>query len=97
MVEKYGDVDHQAKKARVEGMQSVIDKNRVDAILLQIVVMHQTGDLYVKSMGREKFEQQMVNLVNQMPGMEKVQAHQGDGHDDNRDIDGDVHGDYGNK
>ena len=90
VVEKYGDVDHQAKKARVEGMRSVIDKNRVDAIVSQIAVMRQTEDLYVKRMGREKFEQQMVNLVNQMPGMEKVQAHQGDAHDD--DSDGDVHG-----
>ena len=97
VVEKYGDVDHQAKKARVEGMRSVIDKNRVDAIVSQIAVMRQTEDLYVKRMGREKFEQQMVNLVNQMPGMEKVQAHQGDAHDDDGDIDGDVHGDDGNK
>ena len=62
----------------------------MDAIVSQIAVMHQTEDLYVKRMGREKFEQQMVNLVNQMPGMEKVQAHQGDAHDDNSD--GDVHG-----
>ena len=29
-VEKYGDVDHQAKKAKVDGIRSVIDKNRVD-------------------------------------------------------------------
>jgi len=85
VVKTCGDVDHQAKTARVEGM--LIDKNRVDVIVLQIAVMCQTEDLYVKRMGREKFEQQMVNLVNQMPGMEKVQAHQGDAHDDNRDID----------
>jgi len=97
VVKKYGDVDWQAKKARVEGMRSVIDKNRVDAIVSQIAVMHQTEDLYVKRMGREKFEQQMVNLVNQIPGMEKVQAHQGDAHDDDGDIDRDVHGDDGNK
>ena len=31
-VEKYGDVDHQLKKIRVEGMQSQVLKNRVDAI-----------------------------------------------------------------
>ena len=38
-VEKYGDVDHQAKKEKVDGMRSVIDKNRVDAIMSQISVM----------------------------------------------------------
>ncbi len=31
-VEKYGDVDHQLKKIRVEGMQSQVLKNRADAI-----------------------------------------------------------------
>jgi hypothetical protein len=39
-VEKYGDVDHQSKKATVDGMRSVIDKNRVDVIMSQISVMH---------------------------------------------------------
>ena len=34
-VEKYGDVDHQSKKAKVDGMHSVIDKNRVDAKLIR--------------------------------------------------------------
>ena len=37
--ERYGDVDHQAKMAKVDGMRSVIDKNRVDAIMSQISVM----------------------------------------------------------
>ena len=47
VVEKYGDVDHQSKKAKVDGMRSVIDKNRVDAIMLQISVMRGLEVVYV--------------------------------------------------
>jgi hypothetical protein len=68
-VEKYGDVDHQAKKAKVDGMRSVIDKNRVDAIMSQISVMRGLEEIYISRMGREEYERRLVNLVNQMPGM----------------------------
>jgi len=67
--ERYGDVDHQAKKAKVDGMRSVIDKNRVDAIMLQISVMRGLEEIYIGRMGREDYERWLVNLVNQMPGM----------------------------
>jgi hypothetical protein len=68
-VEKYGDVDHQMKKAKVDGMRSVIDKNRVDAIMSQISVMRGLEEIYVGRMGREEYERRIVNLANQMPGM----------------------------
>ena len=52
-VEKYGDVDHQIKKFRVEGMQSQVLKNRVDAIKThvdairtQIELMQQMESVY---------------------------------------------------
>jgi hypothetical protein len=63
------DVEHEAKKARVDGMRSVIDKNKVEAINAQISVMRQLEDVYVSRMGRDRYELQLVNLVNQMPGM----------------------------
>ena len=63
------DSEHEAKKARVDGMQSVIDKDKVEAINTQISVMHQLEDVYVSRMGRDRYELQLVNLVNQMPGM----------------------------
>ena len=63
------DVKHKAKKARVDGMLSVIDKNKVEAINAQISVMHQLEDIYVSRMGRYGYKLQLVNLVNQMPGM----------------------------
>ena len=68
-VERMGDVEHEAKKAKVDGMRSVIDKNRVDAITSQISVMRSLEDIYVARMGREEYERRLVNLVNQMPGM----------------------------
>ena len=55
VVEKYGDVDHQSKKAKVDGMRSVIDKNRVDAIMSQISVMRGLEEIYVGRMGREEY------------------------------------------
>ena len=68
-VEKYSDVDLQPKKAKVDGMRSVIDKNRVDAIMSQISVMRGLEEIYISRMGREEYERRLVNLVNQMPGM----------------------------
>jgi hypothetical protein len=38
-VEKYGGVNHQMKKVKVEGMQLVVIKNKVHAIVAQINVM----------------------------------------------------------
>ena len=68
-MEKYGDVDHQSKKAKVDGMRSVIDKNRVDAIMSQISVMRGLEEVYVGRMGRNEYKRLLVNLANQMPGM----------------------------
>jgi len=38
-----GVLEHEAKRARVDGMRSVIDKNKVEAINTQISVMRQLG------------------------------------------------------
>ncbi len=53
-VEKYGNVDHQLKKVRVEGLQLQVAKNRadaikmcVDAIRAQIDMMQQMESIYV--------------------------------------------------
>ena len=63
------DIEQEAKKARVDGMRSIIDKNKVEAINAQITVMRQLEDVYVSRMGRDRYKLQLVNLVNQMPGM----------------------------
>ncbi len=43
------DVEHEAKKARVDGMRLVIDKNKVEAVNAQISVMRQLEDVYVRA------------------------------------------------
>jgi hypothetical protein len=73
-VEKYGDVDHQLKKIRVEGMQSQVLKNRVDAIKtnvdairIQIKLMQKMESVYVRKMGQSKYDDMIVSLINQLP------------------------------
>ncbi len=73
-VEKNGDVDHQLKKIRVEGMQSQILKNRVDAIKMnvdairtQIELMQKMESVYVRKMGQSKYNDMIVSLINQLP------------------------------
>ncbi len=75
-MEKYGDVDHQIKKIRVEGMQSQVLKNhpdaikaRVDAIRTQIELMQQMESIYVRRMGQDKYDDMIVSLINQLPSM----------------------------
>ncbi len=76
-VKKYGDVGHQLKKVRVEGLQSQVAKNRVDAIKTrvdairaQIDMMQQMESIYVRKIGQDKYDAMIVLLMNQMPGME---------------------------
>ena len=73
-VEKYGDVDHQLKKIRVEGMQSQVLKNcvdaiktNVDAIRTQIELMQKMVSVYVRKMGQSKYDDMIVSLINQLP------------------------------
>jgi hypothetical protein len=68
-------------------MRSVIDKNRVDAIMSQISVMRSLEEqisvmrsleeIYVGRMGRDEYERRLVGLANQMPGLME-QTKQGD-------------------
>jgi hypothetical protein len=77
LVEKFGDVDYQIKKIRVEGLQSLILKNhvdaiktRVDAIWTQIELMQQMESVYVRRMGQDKYNDIIVSLINQLPLMD---------------------------
>jgi hypothetical protein len=76
-VEKYGNVDHQLTKVRVEGLQLQVAKNCVDAVKTwvdatraQIKMMQQMESVYVRKMGQDKYDDMIVLLMNQMPGME---------------------------
>jgi septum formation topological specificity factor MinE len=69
VIEKYGDIDHMAKKAKVDGMRSIIDKNTVATLVAQISVMKENEELYVRMMGQDNYDSKMIHLVNQMLGM----------------------------
>jgi uncharacterized protein YlbG (UPF0298 family) len=71
VMEKFGDVEHQIKKARVDGMRSLIDKNKVDALVSQMNMLQQMKDVNVGIMGQEKYQAKLVHLMNQMPGMDE--------------------------
>jgi hypothetical protein len=73
-VEKFGDVDHQIKKIRVEGLQSLVLKNRADAIKTrvnairtQIELMQQMESVCVRRMEQDKYNAMIVSLINQLP------------------------------
>jgi hypothetical protein len=65
--DKFGnDVDHQAKKAKVDGMRSVIELKKIEAINMQIAVIERLENIYVARMGRDAYERKLVNLVNKL-------------------------------
>ncbi len=62
-------VDQQAKKAKIDGMRSVINLKKIEVINTQIAVMERLENVYVVRMGRDAFECKLVNLANKLPVM----------------------------
>ncbi len=71
-VAKYGDVDHQIIKARVDGVHSQVTKNQIDAIVQQTKVMWENKDILVGVHGKEEYNSMIVAFVVNMPGVEQV-------------------------
>jgi hypothetical protein len=71
-VEKLGDVDHQIKRARVDGMRSQVAKNQIDAIVQQIKVMRENEEILVGVHGKKEYDRMIAALVIKMPGVEQV-------------------------
>ena len=71
-VEKYGDVDHQMKKVRINGMCSQVEKNIVESIVSQINVMRDNADIYKAMFGEEKYREKIAQLMNKLPGLGEV-------------------------
>ena len=63
------DVDQLAKKAKIDGMLSVINLKKIEAINIQIAVMERLENVYVARMGRDTYERKLVNLANKLPDM----------------------------
>ncbi len=68
-VEIYDNVDHQLKKARVDGMHSQVEKNLVESIVLQINVRRQNEEIYKSMLGVTKYQEKIVQLMNKLPGL----------------------------
>ncbi len=54
---------------KMDGMQSQVEINKVTCITNQINLMERMKEIYVRTMGIEKYEQKIVGLINQMPDM----------------------------
>lgn len=57
------------RSARVDGMRSQAEDIKVKTIIAQINVSCKNEAIYKSMMGDAKYQEKMVQLMNQMPGM----------------------------
>ena len=72
----HGDVEYQMKKARVEGMNSQIDKNNIANIFKQNKMMKDQEEMLVMAYGRDTYKLMVLGLMNGLPGLKKQQLPQ---------------------
>ena len=72
----HGDIENQMKKARVEGMNSQIDKNNIATIFEQIKMMRDQKEMLVMAYGRDTYKSMVLGLMNGLPGLKKQQLPQ---------------------
>jgi hypothetical protein len=70
--ERYGDVNHAIKKAKVADMQLHVEKIAVDSIISQVNVLRENAEFYKEFHGEERYKSMIVNLLNQLPGVPKT-------------------------
>ena len=74
----YGDVEYQMKKARVDGMASQIDRNKIANINEQIKMMRDQEEMFVSAYGEDTYRAMILGLMNGLPGLMKQQTTAGD-------------------
>ncbi len=57
------------KKVRIDGMRFQADDIATNTIVTQIKVMRENADVCKAMMGEAKYNEQLVALINKMPGM----------------------------
>ena len=72
--ETHGDVDNQIKKARIEGMKSHVNKNDIEAIIAQVQIMRANEEILIGSLGKKQYNDQIVHLLGQLPGLNKSKS-----------------------
>ena len=66
--ERYGDVEHQLKKARVVGMQAQAEKISIETIQTTLKLLRENADVYKSMHGEELYNKMVVDLINKMTG-----------------------------
>ena len=69
----YGDVEYQMKKARVDGMASQINRNKIANINEQIKMMRDQEEMFVSAYGEDTYRSMILGLMNGLPGLMKQQ------------------------
>jgi hypothetical protein len=69
----HGDVEYQMKNARIERMNSQIDKNNIANIFEQIKMMKDQEEMLVMAYGRDTYKSMVLGLMNGLPGLKKQQ------------------------
>ena len=73
-IETHGDVDNQIKKARIEGMKSHVNKIDIEAIIVQVQIMRANEEILIGSLGKTQYNEQIVHLLGQLPGLNKSKS-----------------------
>jgi hypothetical protein len=66
--ERYGDVEHQLKKARVVGMQAQAKKISIETIQTKLKLLRENADVYKLLHGERLCNKMVVDLINKMTG-----------------------------
>ncbi len=69
----YGDVKYQMKKARVDGMASQINRNKIANINEQIQMMRDQEEMFVSAYGEDTYRSMILGLINGLSGLMKQQ------------------------
>jgi hypothetical protein len=66
--ERYGDVEHQLKKARVVGMQAQAEKISIETIQTTLKLLRENADVYKSMHGEGLYNKMVLDLINKMAG-----------------------------
>ena len=73
-IDTHGDVDNQIKKARIEVMKSHVNKIDTEAIIAQVQIMRANEEILIGSLGKKQYDDQIVHLLGQLPGLNKSKS-----------------------
>ena len=63
------EIDHQMKSARMAGIHSQVEKNKINSIGLQIAMLRSNEEVHVSVYGQEAYGRKFVGLLDKLPGL----------------------------